>query len=86
MSFRNFSLLNPASLSIALASPGLISFPECIGITILFLFALIMIMWEPFWRITLKPSFSKTLISLSALIGEILGKDFHFLDAHNFFF
>lgn len=83
-SLRSFSRLIPASFSIALISPGLMSFPGCTGITILFFLLFIMMTCEPFWRITLKPSFSKILISLFGLIGGILGKCFHFLYADDF--
>lgn len=62
------------------------SFPGCIGTTIRVFLLLIMMMCEPFWRITLKPAFSKILTSLFGLIGGILGKRFHFLYADDFLF
>lgn len=54
-SLRSFSRFIPASLSMALHNPGLISFPGCMGITILVFSSFIRITCDPFWRITLKP-------------------------------
>ncbi len=56
------------------------------GTTILVLWLFINMMWEPFWRTGAKPAFFKTFTILFALIGGILGKRFHFLDADDLLF